>query len=114
MTIDIDSLTEAELVELHHQIVAKLRKLEAVKVQRQLQDFKFGDRVAFVNKVGQTIEGMVVRCLKTTVTLVDDSDEHWKVSPSLLRKIDVPVGYVPKPIAELNRLLAKIKVGQKK
>ena len=108
MTIDIDSLTEADLLELHHRIIAKLRILEAAKVQRQLQEFTFGDRVSFFNKSGDTVEGMVVRCLKKTVTLIDDSDQHWKVSPTLLRKIEVPPGYVPRPIAELNRLIAKL------
>jgi hypothetical protein len=114
MTIDIDPLTEVELLELHHRIVAKLRTLEADKVQRQLQQFTFGDRVAFSNKNGQTVEGTVVRCLKTTVALIDDDDEHWKVSPTLLRKIEVPPGYLPRPIAELNRLIAKIKDGHNK
>jgi len=45
--IDIDRLTEDELVDLNNRIVARLRFLHQLNAHVQMLDFKIGDRVAF-------------------------------------------------------------------
>jgi hypothetical protein len=47
MRIDIDSLTEAELVDLNNRIVERLRFLHQARSHRRMLDFKIGDRVSF-------------------------------------------------------------------
>ena len=43
--IDIDRLSEAELVDLHHKIVERLRFLEQMRAHARMLDFSIGDRV---------------------------------------------------------------------
>ena len=45
MKIDIDRLTEDELVDLNHRIVARLKMLNEVRAHSQMLEFKIGDRV---------------------------------------------------------------------
>jgi hypothetical protein len=43
--IDIDRLSEAELVDLHHRIVERLRFLEQMRAHASMLEFSIGDRV---------------------------------------------------------------------
>ena len=43
MSIDIDELSEQELVGLNHRIVARLRFLSQMRAHAQMLDFKIGD-----------------------------------------------------------------------
>ena len=47
MKIDIDQLTEAELIDLNHRIVARLRFLQQMRAHVEMLEFKIGDRVTF-------------------------------------------------------------------
>ena len=47
MRIDIDKLTEAELIDLNHRIVERLRFLNQARAHVQMLEFKIGDRVTF-------------------------------------------------------------------
>ena len=47
MKIDIDRLTEAELVDLNNKIVARLRFLRQIQTHTQMLEFSIGDRVRF-------------------------------------------------------------------
>ena len=47
MTIDIDGLSEAELIDLNHRIVERLRLLQQMRAHKQMLEFRIGDRVAF-------------------------------------------------------------------
>jgi hypothetical protein len=46
VTIDIDQLTEPELIELNHRIVERLRLLQQMRAHRQMLAFKIDDRIA--------------------------------------------------------------------
>jgi hypothetical protein len=41
--IDIDKLSEAELIDLNHRIVERLRFLSQMRAHSQMLDFKIGD-----------------------------------------------------------------------
>jgi hypothetical protein len=86
MKIDIDSLTEAELIDLNNRIVARLRFFNQMRAHAQMLEFKIGDRVAFQPADRPLMAGMLTRYNKKTVTVITDSGEHWNVSPGLLRK----------------------------
>jgi hypothetical protein len=47
MKIDIDRLTESELVELNHCIVARLNLLSQMRAHKEMLEFKIGNRVTF-------------------------------------------------------------------
>jgi hypothetical protein len=87
MTIDIDKLTEAELVDLNHRIVARLRLLQQVRAHAEMLEFKIGDRVVFRPPGEQPVSGMITRYNKKTVTVITDAGRQWNVSPSLLSHI---------------------------
>jgi len=45
--IDIDSLSEDELIELNHKVVARLRFLHQMRSHSAMLDFRIGERVKF-------------------------------------------------------------------
>jgi hypothetical protein len=47
MKIEIDKLSEEELIDLNHKIVERLRFLNQMRTHSQMLDFKIGDRVTF-------------------------------------------------------------------
>ena len=65
MKIDIDRLTEAELVDLNHRIVARLRLLTQMRAHADMLEFKIGDRVAFGPPGQSRVEGMLTRYNKS-------------------------------------------------
>src|SRR5262250_519652 len=79
MTIDIDKLTEEELIDLNHRIVERLRFLNQMRAHSQMMDFKIGDRVTFHPEGRPPVVGMLTRYNKKTVTVITDSGQHWNV-----------------------------------
>ena len=86
MPTDIDQLTEEELIDLNHRIVARLRLLSQMRSHQKMLEFKIGDRVSFQTDGRGVLVGMLTRYNKKTVTIITDSGEHWNVAPGLLRK----------------------------
>jgi hypothetical protein len=86
MKIDIDKLTEAELVDLNNRIVQRLRMLHQMRAHATMLEFSLGERVCFQPEGRPQIFGVVTRYNKKTVTVITDGGEHWTVSPSALRK----------------------------
>jgi hypothetical protein len=84
MTIDIDQLTEAELIDLNHRIVERLRFLNQMRAHIEMLEFKIGDRVTFQPPGQGQLEGMLTRYNKKTVTVITDDGQRWNVSPTLL------------------------------
>jgi hypothetical protein len=87
MKIDIDKLTESELIDLNHRIVARLRFLSQMRAHVEMLDFRIGDRVTFRPSGRGPLEGMLTRYNKKTVTVVTDDGQQWNVSPSFLGKV---------------------------
>jgi hypothetical protein len=86
MPMDIDELTEPELIDLNHRIVERLRFLHQMRAHAQMLEFKIGDRVAFRAEGGGAVEGMLTRYNRKTVTVITDDGRQWNVSPALLSK----------------------------
>jgi hypothetical protein len=86
MNIDIDKLSELELVELNHRIVARLRFLSQMRAHKEMLAFRIGDRVAFQPPGQGQIEGVMTRYNRKSVTVVSDDGRQWNVSPSFLNK----------------------------
>lgn len=87
MPIDIDSLTEAELIDLNNRIVARLRFMHQARSHKRMLDFKIGDRVSFQPEGRGTVVGVLTRYNRKTVTVITEAGERWNVAPGFLRKI---------------------------
>jgi hypothetical protein len=98
MRIDIDKLTEAELIDLNHRVVERLRLLKQMRAHVAMMEFKIGDRVAFQADHRGYVEGMLTRYNRKSVTVITDDGHRWNVSPGLkgtsvrLRRIGGPGG----------------------
>jgi flagellar biosynthesis/type III secretory pathway ATPase len=90
MKIDINSLTEAELVDLNNRIVERLRFLNQARAHAHMLEFKIGDRVSFQPEGRPVVIGMLTRYNKKTVTVVTDIGERWNVAPRFLRRAQEP------------------------
>lgn len=88
MNIDIDRLTEAELVDLNNRIVERLRFLHHMRAHARMLEFRIGDRVSFQPDGHPVVIGMLIRYNRKTVTVVTDSGQRWNVAPGLLRRVD--------------------------
>ncbi|MFB3884126.1 MAG: hypothetical protein ACE144_02790 [Thermodesulfobacteriota bacterium] len=88
MKINIDELTEAELIDLNHRIVERLRFLNQMRAHGKMLEFKIGDRVTFQPEGHPPVFGMLTRYNRKTVTIITDDGQHWNVSPSFLRKAE--------------------------
>lgn len=87
MTIDINTLTEAELVDLNNRIVQRLRFLHQARAHLRMLDFKIGDRVSFEPEGRPVVIGIVARYNRKTVTVIADGGGRWNVAPGLLRRV---------------------------
>lgn len=85
MQIDIDRMSEAELVALNRRVVERLRFLQQAREHVAMLRFGIGDRVRFEREDGVVVRGVVTRYNKRTVSLIASDGLQWKVSPSLLR-----------------------------
>src|SRR5207344_2581406 len=90
MKIDIDKLTEAELIDLNNRIVARLRFLNQMRAHEKMLEFKIGDRVEFQPEGRPLLVGVLTRYNKKSVTVVTDNGGHWNVAPGFLRRSDRP------------------------
>jgi hypothetical protein len=86
VNIDIDQLTEADLIALHHRIVERLRFLEQMRAHGTMLAFSIGERVTFTPEGRPPVTGRLVKYNKKTVTVITDEGQRWNVSPSFLRK----------------------------
>src|SRR4051794_23821517 len=90
MNIDIDTLTEPELIDLNHRVVARLRVLRDMRAHVGMLEFRIGDRVTFQPPGRHPLEGVLTRYNRKTVTVITDDGAQWNVAPVYLRKIEVP------------------------
>ncbi len=88
MNIDIENLTEDELIDLNNRIVARLKFLHQFRAHSQMLKFSIGDRVCFQPDGRPLLTGMLTRYNKKTVTVITDSGQQWNVAPSFLRGVE--------------------------
>jgi hypothetical protein len=84
MSIDIDALTESELIDLNHRVVTRLRFLAQVDAHATM--LEFGERVTFHPDGRPPVTGMISRYNKKTVSIVTDDGHRWNVAPQLLQR----------------------------
>ena len=87
MKIDIDTMTEAELIEQNQRIVQRLKFLESMHQHTEMLKFSIGDKVSFEPPGRGRLTGTLIKYNQKTVTLITDSGQRWNVAPALLSKI---------------------------
>jgi hypothetical protein len=85
--IDIDRLTEAELIDLNRRVVERLRLLRRVQAHRQMLEFSVGDRVSFQPPGRERLFGLLTRYNRKSVTVITERGEQWNVAPALLSRV---------------------------
>ena len=103
MRIDIDGLTEPELIDLNHRVVERLKFLNQMRAHAQMLEFRIGDRVSFQPDGRALIVGVLTRYNKKTVTIITESGEHWNVAPGLLRQVSSAQSNRSSNVIELHR-----------
>ncbi len=91
MPLDIDGLSEPELLDLHHRITERLRLIHQLRAHGAMMKFSLGDRVSF--QAEHRIErGTLTRYNRRTVTILDDDGRYWNVSPGFLTRLESAPG----------------------
>ena len=90
MKIDIDKLTEKELIELNHKIVERLKFLESMRAHAEMMEFTIGEKVFFSPPGRGEVTGILVKYNKKTVTVLTEDGQKWNVSPHLLEMVKGP------------------------
>ena len=85
MTIDIDKLTEAELIHLNRRIVERLRFMQHARAHATMLRFSIGERVAFEPDMRGSVHGVIIRYNRKSVSVLSDDGQRWTVAPGLLR-----------------------------
>lgn len=85
--LSIDGLTEAELVDLNHRVVARLKLIHEMRAHVDMMEFSVGERVEFDSGRGSSKVGVLTKYNKKTVTVITDAGEHWNVAPCFLRSL---------------------------
>jgi rRNA maturation protein Rpf1 len=100
MHIDIDQLTEDELIELNRRIVERLKFLENMHAHREMMQFTPGEKVSFEVSGRGRQTGTIVKLNKKTVSVITDNGRKWNVSPQLHSKV--------KQVQEVSEKSAKV------
>ncbi len=81
----LELLTEEELVQLNHVIVARLRLMQQIRAHGAMVKFRVGQRVKFATAAGEIIRGTISRHNRKSVTVVTEAGVQWRVGPELLQ-----------------------------
>jgi hypothetical protein len=79
-------LTESELIDLNHRIVARLQFLRHLEAHSSMLEFRIGERVTFHPDGRPSVTGMITRYNKKTVSIVTDDGHRWNVAPQVLER----------------------------
>ena len=91
MPIDIDGLSLAELMQLNHRVVERIKMLQAMQAHVDMMAFNLGSKVSFDTDEGRVI-GTLVKYNRKTVNVLSDDGRHYRVTPGLLSPVkDVDV-----------------------
>ena len=90
MAIDIDRLTEAELIDLNNRVVARLKFLSQMRAHAHMLEFSIGERVSFQPDGQPLLTGIIAKYNRKSVTVITENGQQWNVAPVFLRKAGPP------------------------
>ena len=77
MAIDIDKLTQAELIDLNNRVIARLKFLE-MRAHASMLEFRIGEKVP---------AGISTKYNRKSITVITEDGQHWNVAPVFPRKV---------------------------
>jgi hypothetical protein len=86
VAIDIDKLTEPELIDLNNRVIARLRFLQQMRAHGSMLAFSLGERVSFQPEGHPVLFGVITKYNRKSVTAINETGQHWTVAPALLTK----------------------------
>jgi len=85
--MDIDGLSEEDLLDLNRRIVERLRLIRQIRTHVAMLEFRVGDRVSFAPEGRGVLIGKIIRYNKKSVTVLTSDGENWRVAPTLLSPV---------------------------
>ena len=82
----IKQLDEEDLLFLNRLIVERLKLISQARSTSLMANFSKGDRVGFQTPNG-SLEGVVLRLNKKTVSIATEDGHQWNVAPGLLHLV---------------------------
>lgn len=92
MAIDIDNLTEADLIDLNRRIVERLKFLQQMRAHASMLEFSIGEKVSFQPEGHPVLHGIITKYNRKSVTVITENGQHWNVAPMFLRKAGASSG----------------------
>ena len=86
MHINIDNLSQDELLALNRRVIARLKLIQQHNTLNSMVKFEVGQRVSF-DADGRMRTGILIKFNPKTVAVMTDDGQRWKVSPQLLRHL---------------------------
>lgn len=86
MKIDLEKMSEEELIDLNNRIVERIKFLRGRRAHSEMLKFRIGEKVAFRPEGRDWIAGILTKYNRKTVTVITDAGEHWNVAPGFLKK----------------------------
>lgn len=87
MNVDLTALSYDELVDLHEQIIERLKLLDNMDAYQSMHRFNLGSRVCFESSRHGMQMGTLVKFNQKTVAVLTDDGRRWKVSPQMLSPV---------------------------
>ena len=86
MHINIDNVSQDELLALNRRVIARLKLIQQHNTLNSMVKFEVGQRVSF-DPDGRMRTGILIKFNPKTVAVMTDDGQRWKVSPQLLRHL---------------------------
>jgi len=86
ININIDNLTEDELLALNRRVISRLKLIQQHSTLNSMIKFEVGQRVSF-DPDGRMRTGVLIKFNPKTVVVLTDDGQRWKVSPQLIRHL---------------------------
>ena len=86
MNINLEKLTEDELLALNRRIIERLKHIQQHKTLDSMIKFEVGQRVGF-DPDGRMRVGVLIKFNPKTVVVLTDDGQRWKVSPQFIRHV---------------------------
>lgn len=86
MGIDVEHLSEEELLSLEQSVRERLKLLEGQRTPVEMRQFSLGEQVSFEPPGRCKQSSKVIKFYRRTVMIITESGQKWKVPPHLLKK----------------------------
>ena len=86
MNINIDNMSEDELLALNRRVITRLKLIQQHNTLNSMIKFEVGQRVSF-DPDGRMRTGILTKFNRKTVVVLTDDGQSWKVSPQLIRHL---------------------------